>query len=292
MPLATSPLRYPGGKVCLLEPVSRLLRLNKLDHGHYAEPYAGGCGLALALLFDGHVGDIHINDIDLPVWSFWNVVLNQTKEFVELIERTPVTLPQWRKQRRLLRESTDKMELGFAAFFLNRTNRSGVIKNAGVIGGLEQKGDYAIDCRFNKEELIRRIRRVRKYRSQIHLHRKDALKFIDNVEKNLPPRSFLCIDPPYFHKGSSIYTSFYQRADHETLADRILDLDMPWVLTYDFCDEIHELYTDRRQFQFALNYSLHDKRKGTELLIASKGLRVPDELRASQVHRPQYRTAA
>jgi hypothetical protein len=110
-----------------------------------------------------------------------------------------------------------------------------------------------------------------------------SLTRCDNVEKNLPPRSFLFIDPPYFHKGSSIYTSFYQRADHETLADRILDLDMPWVLTYDFCDEIHELYTERRQFQFALNYSLHDKRKGTELLIASKGLRVPDELRASQV---------
>jgi DNA adenine methylase len=120
----------------------------------------------------------------------------------------------------------------------------------------------------------------------------DALKFIDHVENNLPLRSFLCIDPPYFHKGSSLYTSFYKRADHELVADRILDLEMPWILTYDYCDEIHELYTERRQFQFALNYSAQEKRKGTELLIASKGLRVPDELRACQVHRPQYRTAA
>ena len=64
------------------------------------------------------------------------------------------------------------------------------------------------------------------------------------------------------------------------------------MLTYDYCDEIHELYTERRQFQFALNYSAQEKRKGTELLIASRGLKIPDELRACQVHRPQYRTAA
>jgi DNA adenine methylase len=292
MPLATSPLRYPGGKVCLLDTVARILRLNKLEHGHYAEPYAGGCGLALALLFDGHVSDIHINDIDRPVWSFWHSVLNRTEDFIELMESTPVTLREWRKQRGVLSESEDTLELGFAAFFLNRTNRSGIIKNAGVIGGLKQDGRYTVDCRFNKEELARRIRRIRKYRSRIHLHRKDALKFIDHVERTLPVRSFLCIDPPYFHKGSSLYTSFYMRADHEMVADHILELQTPWMLTYDFCDEIHDLYTDRRQYQFSLNYSAQNKRVGSELLIASKGLRLPEELRAAQVHRPQYRTAA
>lgn len=292
MPLATSPLRYPGGKVCLTELVSRILRLNKLERGHYAEPYAGGCGLALNLLFNGFVSDIHVNDIDRPIWAFWNVVLNRTEEFVELMERTPITLKEWRRQRRVLKESGDTLELAFSAFFLNRTNRSGIIKNAGVIGGLSQKGDYLIDCRFNKEELARRIRRVRKYRGRIHLHRKDALKFIDHVERNLPAKTFLCIDPPYFHQGSNLYTSFYKRADHEKVADRILDLGLPWILTYDYCDEIHDLYTDRRQFQFALNYSAQTKRVGSELLIASKGLRLPSDLRALQVHRPQYRTAA
>lgn len=292
MPLATSPLRYPGGKVCLIEPVSRILRLNKLERGHYAEPYAGGCGLALALLFDGHVSDIHINDVDRPIWAFWSAVLNRTEKFIELMDRTPVTLREWRRQRRILKESDDTLELGFAAFFLNRTNRSGIIKNAGVIGGLSQKGEYTIDCRFNKEELTRRMRRIRKYRGRINLHRADALNFIDHVESNLPPKTFLCIDPPYFHRGSSLYTSFYKRADHEKVADRILDLRSPWILTYDYCDEIHQLYAERRQFQFSLNYSAQTKRVGSELLIASKGLIIPKELRASQVHRPQYRTAA
>jgi DNA adenine methylase len=293
MALATSPLRYPGGKTCLLGPVSRILRGNRLERSHYAEPYAGGCGLALSLLYGGFVSDIHINDVDPAIWGFWNLVLDHTEEFIKLINSTPVTLREWQRQRKILADpSSDSARLGFAAFFLNRTNRSGIIKRAGVIGGLKQRGDYRIDCRFNKEELIRRIRRIKKYRSRINLYRKDAIKFIDHVELKLPTNTFLCIDPPYFHKGSSLYTSFYKRKDHEQVADRILRLNSPWILTYDYCEEIHQLYVARRQFQYTLNYSAQEKRLGTELLIASKGLRIPDDLRASQVHRPQYRTAA
>jgi DNA adenine methylase len=293
MSLATSPLRYPGGKSCMLGPVSRILRGNKLERGHYAEPYAGGCGLALSLLFSGFVSDIHINDIDRSIWSFWHSVLNDTDKFIRLMEKTPVTIKEWKRQRRVIQSSeSDPMKLGFAAFFLNRTNRSGIIKRGGVIGGLEQNGNYEIDCRFNKEELARRIRRIAKYRGRINLHRKDAIKFIDHVEKNLPAETFLYLDPPYFQKGSHLYTSFYKRKDHEKVADRILKLKSPWILTYDHCEEIHDLYVARRQFQFSLNYSANVKRLGTELLIASKGLRIPDDFRASQVHRPQYRTAA
>lgn len=294
MPLATSPLRYPGGKTCMLGPVSRILRGNKLERGHYAEPYAGGCGLALALLYGGFVSDIHVNDIDRSIWSFWYSVLNHTEEFIELMEKTPINMKEWERQRRIIQspESVDPMTLGFAVFFLNRTNRSGIIKRAGVIGGLNQKGKYTIDCRFNKDELARRIKRVRKYRSRINLYRKDAVKFIDYVGTNLPAQTFLCIDPPYFHTGSSLYMSFYKPKDHEKIADRILQLNSPWILTYDYCKEIHDLYTARRQYQFSLNYSAQRKRLGTELLIASKGLRIPDDFRVSQVHRPQYHTAA
>ena len=276
----------------MLGSVSRILRGNKLERGHYAEPYAGGCGLALSLLFGGFVSDIHINDIDRSIWAFWHSVLNDTEKFIKLMERTPVTIKEWKRQRRIMLSETDPLKLGFATFFLNRTNRSGIIKRGGVIGGLDQTGDYAIDCRFNKEELARRIRRIAKYRGRINLHRKDAIKFIDHVERNLPAQTFLCLDPPYFHKGSRLYTSFYKRKDHEKVADRILKLKSPWILTYDYCKEIHDLYTDRRQYQFSLNYSAQVKRLGTELLIASKGLRIPDDFRASQVHRPQYRGTA
>ena len=169
MSRTASPLRYPGGKSRLLELAALILRLNDLERGHYGEPYAGGCGLALSLLYGGYVADIHINDIDPAIWAFWYSVLFETKTLVSLVQTTPVTVEEWHKQREVYfaQNDADPLTLGFSAFFLNRTNRSGVIKEGGIIGGLDQTGEYKIDCRFNRDDLSRRIERVSKYRGQI-----------------------------------------------------------------------------------------------------------------------------
>lgn len=288
-----SPLRYPGGKSCLHGLVAQILRLNRLERAHYAEPYAGGAGLALSLLFGGHISEVHLNDVDRSVWAFWHSVLNDTDALVQRIETAPVDMAEWHRQREvyLHPQDFDDLSLGFATFFLNRTNRSGIIKGAGVIGGLDQTGNYKIDCRFNRPDLVKRIRRIAKYRSRIHLYRSDALNFIDDMDEALPTRSFLCIDPPYFNKGSSLYTSFYNPADHLAVSQAVLGFDRPWVLTYDNTPEISHLYKARRQFSFDVNYSVQTKRIGTELLVASKGLKLPPEVRERLFYRPQYRAA-
>lgn len=293
MSITASPLRYPGGKSCLLPLVSHILRINQLERGHYAEPYAGGCGLALSLLYGGYVSDIHINDVDASIWAFWHSVLNRTEELCYRIAKTPITVDEWRVQRatHVAEDHTDPLSLGFAAFFLNRTNRSGIIKAAGVIGGLDQSGTYKIDCRFNRDDLIRRVRRIAKYRNRIHLTRRDALAFIRDMKGRQLGRMFFCIDPPYFSKGSSLYTSYYEESDHAILADEVLSLSCPWIVTYDNVGDVSKLYRDRRQFEFDINYSIETKRVGTELLVASKGLRLPPEVRSRLVNRVQYRAA-
>ena len=249
--------------------------------------------MALALLYGGHVSDIHINDVDQSIWAFWHSVLHCTEELAYRIAKTPITVDEWHLQRQihLTGDVDDPLTLGFSTFFLNRTNRSGIIKNAGVIGGLDQCGPYKIDCRFNRDDLIRRIRRIAKYKSRIHLYRRDALAFVSDVCERLPADTFFCIDPPYFNKGSSLYTSFYDPSDHSMLAAAILKINNPWIVTYDNTQDIARLYRDRRQFEFDINYSIETKRKGTELLIASKGLRLMPEIRERQVNRPQYRAA-
>ncbi|RUT81015.1 MULTISPECIES: DNA adenine methylase [unclassified Mesorhizobium] len=293
MSVTASPLRYPGGKTCLLPLISQVLRINDLELGHYAEPYAGGCGLALSLLYGGHVSDIHINDVDPSIWSFWHSVLMRTEELCYLVAKTPITIDEWRRQRQihLTQDQQDPLSLGFSAFFLNRTNRSGIIKDAGVIGGLAQIGTYKIDCRFNRDDLIRRIRRVSKYKNRIHLSRRDALAFINDMNAQKLENTFFCIDPPYFSKGSSLYTSFYNPSDHAILASVVLKLEDPWVVTYDNAPQVSKLYRDRRQYEFDINYSVETKRIGTELFIASKGLKLPGSLKDRQVNRPQYRPA-
>ena len=60
----------------------------------------------------------------------------------------------------------------------------------------------------------------------------------------------------------------------------------PWVLTYDAVDEITALYKDRRQFLFDIKYSVQTKRIGTELLITSKNMKVPDDIQNKQIENP------
>lgn len=273
----------------MLDLTASILRINELERGHYAEPYAGGCGLALALLYGGHVSDIHINDIDPAIWSFWHSVLNHQEEFAEKIRRTPVTIDEWLQQREIYRNApNDALVLGFAAFFLNRTNRSGIIKAAGVIGGLGQAGDYKLDCRYNRDDLLRRISRVSRYRDRIHLTNLDALDFISHCNQRFSEDCFMFIDPPYFKKGPGLYTNFYKPQDHAAVADAITSIDLPWVVTYDDVPEIRDLYEGYRQFGFDINYSLHSKRVGSELLVASKHLKMPDLFLAKQINRTSY----
>lgn len=278
----------------MLPLVSSILKENGLSRGHYAEPYAGGASLALSLLFGGHVSDIHLNDVDAGIWSFWHTVLSEPEWMVERIRSVEITIDEWHRQRAIYKagDANCPSELGFATFFLNRTNRSGIIGTGGVIGGLDQSGNYKLDCRFNREELARRILRIYQYRSSIHLYRDDALDFLGRCNRELPEQAFLAIDPPYYVKGSSLYTSFYTPADHADVSSAILCLERPWILTYDAAPEIQALYRSRRQYLFDIHYSVQVKRTGTELLVASKGLRIPEDVRALQSHRPQYRVAA
>ncbi len=275
----------------MLPLVTSLIRENRLVRPDYAEPYAGGCGLALGLLYGGYVDHIHLNDIDPGIWSFWYSVLNHCGEFLDLVNNVPVTVEEWHRQKRIASEENldDPVSLGFATFFLNRTNRSGIIKGAGVIGGFQQKGRYTIDCRFNREDLTRRIKRLRSYRSRIHLHRLDAIAFLTK-DSYFEPDTFFAIDPPYYRKGPYLYTSFYRPEDHAEVACVIKSLRYPWIVTYDMTDEVKRLYRDFRQFEFDINYSVQSKRVGTELLIISRGLRVTSEIRDRRVGRCLLKT--
>ncbi|MEK6789271.1 MAG: DNA adenine methylase [Pseudomonadota bacterium] len=275
-----SPLRYPGGKSSLLPVMASILKSNDLERRPYAEPFAGGCGLALGLLYGGYVSEIHLNDIDPSIWSFWHSVLERTEELIERVATTPITIDEWRYQRDiyLAGDLSDPVSLGFAAFFLNRTNRSGIIKGAGVIGGLSQTGNYKIDCRFNREDLIQRITRVQKYKRRIHLYRQDAVEFLRFADCELPEQSLLCIDPPYYNKGSSLYTSFYTADDHAALSEMILTLTRPWLVTYDDVPEIRALYEHRPQHRLSVKYSVQVKRTAGELLVSSADLELPEGL--------------
>lgn len=268
-----TPLRYPGGKGRLGAWLAELMRANKISGGWYVEPYAGGAGAAIYLLLNGYVNQIIINDADPVVYSFWSSVVNDNKGLVELIRETPVTIENWFKQKEIISnpEIFSCTEVGFAAFFLNRTNRSGIL-TGGVIGGKNQDGPYKISARYNKDDLCKRIEKLGKMRNSIDVYGMDALDLIGSIENKAPRSTLIYLDPPYYNKGSQLYRNYYKPEDHAKIAHRVKELNIPWIVTYDNCKEIKCLYSDVAAVEFSLHYSTHLSRpKATEVMFY-KGL--------------------
>ncbi|WP_191554146.1 DNA adenine methylase [Brevundimonas aurantiaca] len=283
MTRSASPLRYPGGKACLYDLTVNLLKLNGLQQRSYAEPYSGGCGLALNLLFSGHVSQIHLNDLDRSVWAFWKSTLDHTDDLVSRIENIDVSVDEWHRQREVQarKQDADIVDLGLSTFFLNRTNRSGIIHGGGIIGGKAQAGAWKMDCRFNKVDLIKRIRRIANYRNRIFIYNEDAEIFVGRIGQEIPDASILYVDPPYYEKGSLLYRNSYKPSDHERISKRLGDVRTPWFLTYDNVDPIKKLYESYESVELDIGYSVQTKRRGSELLVVSHGLRLPVEGMAS-----------
>lgn len=272
-----SPLRYPGGKLKVVDYVKQLMEVNDLMGGTYIEPYAGGASVALSLLFDKYAGKIKINDKDRSIYAFWYAVLNETDSLCRLINDTPVTMDVWQAQHELQKhkDDVDLLELGFSTFFLNRTNRSGIL-NGGVIGGKNQDGNFKMDARFNKKDLIERIEHIAGYADLIELTSMDAVALIKRYKRTPAAKTFCYLDPPYYVKGQDLYLNYYRDEDHKDIAEAIQKFKGQWIISYDAVDFISELYKDYRQKEYYLSYSAGNPSKGKEIMVYSNGLILSD----------------
>lgn len=266
-----SPLRYPGGKNCIFPFVSQLFYENGLLGSAYAEPYAGGAGLALRLLFEEYVDRIYINDLDRSIYAFWVSVLMYPDAFCDWIRNVDVSIDSWHGYKDIQKnaQSADLFELAKSTFFLNRTNVSGVIKG-GVIGGYEQRGNYKIDARFKKEDLIDRIQKIARFKSRIFVSNLDGLAFVKKMDSK-PEKVFIYLDPPYYQKGADLYMNFYSRADHEKLSCHVHKMKKKWMVSYDNHDFILNLYAAEKKVLYKLSQSASN-RVGDEVLIFSEDL--------------------
>jgi len=289
-----TPLRYPGGKQRLWPFVAELLETNALDGGDYVEPYAGGAGVAIELLLRDLVGVVHLNDSSKAVHSFWYSILQHTDEFCGRVADASLTIGEWTTQRDILRNPNRfaSLELGFALFYLNRTNRSG-IPSGGVIGGLDQAGAWKIDARFPKTELIERIRMIAARKDRIKLKNWDAERFITEYVPNLPEQTLVYLDPPYYEQGHRLYLSRYTPDDHARLATVIQEnLERPWIVSYDGVPPVLGFYGERRHFLYDLQYNAQTVRKGKEVFVFADTVQIPGDSKVRAINEAIEASAA
>jgi len=272
-----SPLRYPGGKNLIFDFISATIRNNGLIGIDYAEPYAGGAGLALRLLFNEYVSKIFINDLDPAIYSLWKIILDEPDRFCSWIEDVPLTIEEWKKHKQIQSEINKHSldEIAKSTFYLNRTNVSGVIKG-GVIGGLDQKGKYKINARFNRSSLISKVQDISNYRSRITLSNLDGIKFVEKMNRR-SKQTLIYLDPPYYQKGSRLYMNYYIDKDHAKLAEKIKTLSAPWITSYDNHEFIKSLYPSFKKYSYKISQNTSN-RIGDEILIFSNKIQPDDSI--------------
>ncbi|ENO2769056.1 TPA: DNA adenine methylase [Enterobacter hormaechei] len=281
----TTPLRYPGGKGKLTNYILKLIDINGLNGCDYVEPYAGGAGVAINLLLSGKATNVHLNDLNNAIYCFWYSILEDTEKFCSLIDSTPVTMVEWFKKKDIIANQANysALEIGFATFFLNRTNRSGILLG-GVIGGKDQSGKWKLDARFNKPDLINRIKIIASKKANIHIYNQDAKLFLDNVVSKFKKNTLIYLDPPYYVKGKGLYQNHYCHEDHLSIATTIKQNNVhPWIVSYDNTMEINEMYAGLRKVEYGINYSAQSRYKGPEVIFFCDSIAIPDDSNPSKV---------
>ncbi|MBF0406433.1 MAG: DNA adenine methylase [Candidatus Riflebacteria bacterium] len=274
----SSPLRYPGGKGKWANFMRLLFEENSIIGGDYIEPFAGGAAVALHLLYSGYANRIFLNDINKSIYAFWYSTLHSNDKLCSLISDTKITIDEWYKQKsiQLNGNKHDLLELGFSTFFLNRTNRSGIILG-GVIGGKGQRGNWQLDARFNKDDLIKRIQKIGQNSKKIKIFNQDARIFLNKNIKKFNKNSLIYLDPPYYVKGKGLYENHFQDNDHSELANQVKNnIPSKWVVSYDNVDFIKTLYSDCKMISYDLNYVVREFSRGSEVMFFSDDITIPN----------------
>lgn len=279
MPTTDSPLRYPGGKTKFYTYVKEILKQNYLLGQTYIEPFAGGAGLAIKLLLNDDVSRIVINDLDPAIYSFWYSVLHDTERLCELIATIQLSPKEWQEQRNiyLKQDISNPLELGFATFYLNRTNVSGVVKG-GMIGGQSQDGTYKLDARFNRDTLISKIKRIADRNEQIVLLNRDAKELLQPAQLRKYYKVFINLDPPYVKKGAQLYKNAFTETDHQELCELVSCCRRKWIVTYDICPLVSKLYRAFRSSLLDVTYSIQSTKRAKEFIFFSNNLVLPNSI--------------
>ena len=273
MTVVRSPLRYPGGKAKLFPFIAELIEANGLHNCSYKEPYAGGAGLALNLLFSGFAKSIHLNDVDPALFSFWWSVVHRNREFQARVKNIVFSIDEWHAQKEIWSspDTSSELDLGFATYYLNRTNRSGIIEGAGPIGGYDQNGPYKMDARFSMSEQLTIINLIGTASNVIEVSNYDAINYIS--EKTGGDLELVYLDPPYYIKGQRLYRNSYSHDDHKAIADLMKSRTGNWMVSYDDVEEIRSLYEWSEPITIFLQYSAGPVMLGKEVLFLSDGLK-------------------
>jgi len=138
-------------------------------------------------------------------------------------------------------------------------------KAGGPRGGYEQTTHAKIDARWKPDKIAQRVGEI----SELLASRNARItsKDFEEVIRDASSPAILYCDPPYWQQGNALYQWGFTYDDHARLARALRESSHQWVLSYDDCPEVRDLYGWAHITSISVRYSGTNGRWETELLI-------------------------
>jgi DNA adenine methylase len=255
--------RFPGGKHKFL-PVLDALFDRVLDGANsFHDVFVGGGSVLLHVAKKRPNVTLHANDLDMDIASFWRVVVSD--EVGELCERLRIrpTIDAFYQIR--AQKLSSALDRAFRVIFLNRTAFSGLWHN-NPIGGRMQASRFRVFTNWTGQKMVDEI-----WEAHRLLKGRTVVTSVDGAGYvRAHPQSPKYLDPPYFHAGAGLYRMQMTLAGHLGLAAALRNSGK-WILSYDDCPGVRELYSWAQCYTVRALYRFHQKAgkcaRGDELII-------------------------
>ena len=256
-----SPLRYPGGKSRLSE---FLISLFPGDFLEYREPFVGGGSVFFRAKQEYSERKFRINDLFQDLFVFWKMLRDRPDSVVENVIRLKSSYTDGRMLYNFLTTPHDASEAERAAefFVINRITFSGTTLSGGY-------SDESFRKRFTDSSIERLGKSAKILTGDVEITGDDFSSLL-----NLPGNGvFIFLDPPccigkkskLYGKGGNMHKSF----DHTRLFTTLKDSPHRWLMTYNDCDFIRELYSGFKVRPIEFAYGMQQGKPGKEIIISN-----------------------
>ena len=250
-----SPLRYPGGKTRAISILSSYVSTYFPTKKVLLSPFFGGGSFELFMTTKGYT--VHGNDLFVPLYTFWTTKQSDCDTLATTIkEHMPMTKDKFHQLRTSILDEKDPMKVATSYFIINRTSFSG----ATLCGGYSQQ---AAEGRLT-ESSIEKLKACDL--TAITFSNLDCNIFLTNHPETMD--TLVYADPPYYidtyiyGKNGDMHENFNHAAFADTIKKR-----SDWIVSYNDCEYIRELYKDCRIFEAKWSYGMNAKKASSEIII-------------------------
>lgn len=249
-------LRYPGGKFYGFKKIIPFL---KVEHLNYIEPFVGGASIFLAKKKASGVN--WINDADPDLINFYSIIQNENTRTLLYNLLKSEKANKERHKEIIQMKPKDNVERAFKYFYLNRTSFSGIMN--------KPRWGFAIGSSVVPEKWIELIEPVAKKLENVKITNFDFRKALNETIKD--SNTLIYADPPYFKASKSIYNHEFSQQDHLDLMNLLKRSKAKFILSYENCPEIKEMYKWAKISEVTWKYFMSEDRRqvGSELVITN-----------------------